>query len=321
MAYSRTFITLKQGCSDYVKDVRGCVGRAIVEIRNGRGRLLLQAQGLKSDNDYRVCVLSKDDSVEVDRPLYVNNSGRGEVKWEFKPDGVLSDIRALAVLVKDKAPLIGFVKDEYNWQQCLMAKPENHKQPETIMAIKPEIIEVKEPEEIVSAVVEDKVENIEKEQPVTEIEEELQNSIAENATEEINQKDKEKIVQLVNEFSDSIDEIQAIAVSANTDYIFSRNEVKPFGDDNIKWVKVNIREICAVKDLWKYCNNPFVIKGCREYKHLLLGRDGKNYWMGVPCKYDPSYKLEAQIQGFKECKPMNGGELKAGESCYCLLKC
>ena len=85
----------------------------------------------------------------------------------------------------------------------------------------------------------------------------------------INQEDKEKIVQLVNEFSDSIDEIQAITVSANTDYIFSRNEVKPFGDDNIKWVKVNIREICAVKDLWKYCNNPFVIKGCREYKHLL----------------------------------------------------
>ena len=281
MAYSRTFITLKQGCNDYVKDIRGCVGRAIVEIRNGRGRLLLQAQGLKSDNDYRVCVLSKDDSVEVDRPLYVNNSGRGEVKWEFKPDGVLSDIRALAVLVKDKAPLIGFVKEEYNWQQCLMAKPESHKQPETIMAIKPEIIDV----------------------------------------EEINQEDKEKIVQLVNEFSDSIDEIQAITVSANTDYIFSRNEVKPFGDDNIKWVKVNIREICAVKDLWKYCNNPFVIKGCREYKHLLLGKDDKNYWMGVPCKYDPSYKLEAQIQGFKECKPMNGGELKAGESCYCLLKC
>jgi hypothetical protein len=149
----------------------------------------------------------------------------------------------------------------------------------------------------------------------------VQNSITENITEEINQEDKEKIVQLVNEFSDSIDEIQAITVSANTDYIFSRNEVKPFGDDNIKWVKVNIREICAVKDLWKYCNNPFVIKGCREYKHLLLGKDDKNYWMGVPCKYDPSYKLEAQIQGFKECKPMNGGELKAGESCYCLLKC
>lgn len=39
-----------------------------------------------------------------------------------------------------------------------MAKPENHKQPETIMAIKPEIIEVKEPEKIVSTVVEDKVE-------------------------------------------------------------------------------------------------------------------------------------------------------------------
>ena len=66
----------------------------------------MQAQGLKSDNDYRVCVLSKDDSVEVDRPLYVNNSGRGEVKWEFKPDGVLSDIRALLFLLKIKHLLL-----------------------------------------------------------------------------------------------------------------------------------------------------------------------------------------------------------------------
>lgn len=106
MAYSRTFITLKQGCNDYVKDIRGCVGRAIVEIRNGRGRLLLQAQGLKSDNDYRVCVLSKDDSVEVDRPLYVNNSGRGEVKWEFKPVVYFQTSEPLLFLLKIKHLLL-----------------------------------------------------------------------------------------------------------------------------------------------------------------------------------------------------------------------
>lgn len=89
------------------------------------------------------------------------------------------------------------------------------------MAIKPEIIEVEEPEEIVSQVVEDKAEDAESQQPSADVEEEVQNSITENVTEEINQEDKEKIVQLVNEFSDSIDEIQAITVSANTDYIFS----------------------------------------------------------------------------------------------------
>lgn len=320
MAYSRTFVTLKQGCNDYVKDVRGCVGRAIVEIRNGRGRLLLQAQGLKNNNDYRVCVLSQNDSVEVDRPLYINNSGRGEVKWEFKPEGMLSDIRAVAVLVKDKAPLIGFVKDEYNWQKCLMAKQERVKQSETIMAVKPQVAEAEKRDEIVSLFTGDRLEDTENQQSDTNIEE-VQSSITENVAEEINQDDKEKIVQLVNEFSDSIDEIQAITVSANTDYIFSRNEISPFGNDNIKWVKVNIREICVVRDLWKYCNNPFVIKGCREYKHLLLGRESKNYWMGVPCKYDPSYKLEAQLQGFKECKTINGEELKTGVFCYCLLKC
>lgn len=304
MAYSRIFVTLKQGCRDYAKDIRGCVGRAIVEIRNGRGRLILQAQGLKNENDYRVCVLGKTDSVEVDRPLYVNNSGRGEIKWEFKPEGVLSDIRALAVLVKDKAPLVGFVKEEYNWQQCLMTKAQEVQPSETIMTVKPDIIEVPVSKENDSVSI-----NISKEDNKAQ------------ANEVITGEQKEQLVNLVNEFSNSIDEIQAIAVSANTDYIFSHNSVKPFGEDNIKWVKANIKEICAVKDLWKYCNNPFVIKGCREYKHLLLGRDEKNYWMGVPCKYDPNYNLEAQLQGFKEFKPMNGNQLKTGENCYCLLKC
>ena len=33
MAVFKNFYYIKQGCSDYVKDVRGCVGRAIVEIR------------------------------------------------------------------------------------------------------------------------------------------------------------------------------------------------------------------------------------------------------------------------------------------------
>lgn len=59
------------------------------------------------------------------------------------------------------------------------------------MAIKPEIIEVEEPEEIVSQVVEDKVEDTEIQQPSADVEK-VQNSITENVTEEINQEDKEK---------------------------------------------------------------------------------------------------------------------------------
>lgn len=127
MSYSRIFVALKQGCQDYARDTRGSVGRCVIELRNGAGRLILQVQGLRSDCDYRVCVLTNNSYAEVTKPLYVDASGKGEVKWEFLPKNIninVGEIKAVAVLVKDKAPLIGFVEGEYNWQHCLMAKSE-----------------------------------------------------------------------------------------------------------------------------------------------------------------------------------------------------
>lgn len=282
MSYSRVFIALKQGCQDYVKDVRGSVGRCIIELRNGSGRLILQAQGLRSDCDYRVCMLSRDSYAEVSKPLYVDGTGKGELKWEFSPKTIdieVSDIKAVAVLVKDKAPLIGFVEGEYNWQRCLMAKTAEESRVEA--ACEPE----------------------------------GKSEIAE---------DKERLICIINEIDKDIDELKEyskIGTPEGENSLFSRETLHPFGDDNICWVKANIKELCLVKALWKYINNPFVIKGCRDYKHLLLGRNGDDYWLGVPSKYDKGYKLEAMAQGFTEFKATDNKPLEQGEFCYCILKC
>lgn len=282
MSYSRVFIALKQGCQDYAKDIRGSVGRCIIELRNGSGRLILQAQGLRSDCDYRVCILSRDSYAEVSRPLYVDGSGKGEVKWEFMPNKInmdVSDIKAVAVLVKDKAPLIGFVEGEYNWQRCLMAKSDEE----------PKVQAACEKEETA---------------PKSD--------------------DKEKLICIINEIDKDIDELKEyskIGTQEGEDTLFSRECLSPFGDDGICWVKANIKEICLVKPLWKYINNPFVIKGCKDYKHLLLGRDANNYWLGVPSRYDKDYKLEAMAQGFSQFKTEDNMPLKQGEMCYCILKC
>ncbi len=282
MSYSRVFIALKQGCQDYAKDIRGSVGRCIIELRNGAGRLILQAQGLRSDCDYRVCILSRDSYAEVSKPLYVDGTGKGEVKWEFSPGKInidVSDIKAVAVLVKDKAPLIGFVEGEYNWQRCLMAK----------------------------ATEETKVE------AACEFEEKVENAA-----------DKEKLICIINEIDKDIDELKEyskIGTSEGENSLFSRENQHPFGDDNICWIRASIKELCLVKALWKYINNPFVIKGCRDYKHLLLGRNDNDYWLGVPSKYDRDYKLEAMAQGFTEFKAVDNKPLEQGEFCYCILKC
>lgn len=266
MAYSRLFITLNQYCSDYTKDVRGSVGRCIIENRNGFSRFVLQVQGLKSECEYRVIVLSEDKYVNISDRLYVDGSGKGEIRCNYNQNEIsLNDIRAVAVLVKDKAPLIGFTKGEYNWQKCLMAK------------------EVKAAEVDTS---------------------------------------KATVISIIEEIDDNIQEIKnIISTQSNEDYIFNKEHIFPFGNDNITWVKGSIKELSIIRNLWKYANNPYVVQSCSEYKHILLGKDNKNYWLGIPCKYDKNYTLEAKLQGFGGYKPLNGNSLKQNEFCYCLLKC
>lgn len=306
MAYSRVFIALKQGCQDYAKDVRGSVGRCIIELRNGAGRLLLQVQGLRCDCDYRVCIMSKDNYAEVSRPLYVDATGKGEVKWEFYPKDIgidVSDIKAVAVLVRDKAPLIGFVEGEYNWQHCLMAKDIKDTQ------VKASDTGVNKVE--VAVCKDDKKEDI-------------KDAKCDNISSENESTEKEKLIYIINEFEKDFEEINKyskIGTADGENYIFSKEAVKPFGDDNILWVNANIKELCLIKALWKYINNPFVIKGCRDYKHILLGKSDKNYYLAVPEKYDRGYKLEAMAQGFNEIKTDGNKPLKQGELCYYILIC
>ncbi|MGN1318105.1 MAG: hypothetical protein ACI4VF_03750, partial [Lachnospirales bacterium] len=193
MAYSRIFITLNQYSNEYTKDVRGCIGRCIVELRNNYGRFVLQAQGLNSSVSYRVVVLSQDKYYEIPRPLYVDGSGKGEIRCGYSQGetGInVDDIKAVAVLYNDKAPLVGYTKGEYNWQRLLMAN------------------------EVKAAKIDT---------------------------------DKATVISIIEEIDDNIQEIKSIISSNSEDYIFNREHLSPFGNDNINWVKGNIRELSVIK--------------------------------------------------------------------------
>jgi hypothetical protein len=285
MAYSRIFVALNQGCSDYAKDIRGCGGRGILDIRNGRARLLMQVQGLKSDEDYRVCLLGEESCFEVPKSLIVNSAGRGELKCELDSADDIPKVKAMAVLARDKAPLIGFVGEQYNWQRCLMAKPESKESTaDTVIAV-----EVKK-----------------------ECSETKPDKAGCTAQKDADSTDNEALKSIITGLEAAVGELSRGK---------SEESVKPFGEDGISWKKATLKELATIKPLWKYCSNPFVIQGCRQYKHILLGKSEDGFSLAVPCSYEPEYRLEAQMQGFSDFKPIEGRELKRGELCYCELKC
>jgi len=143
-----------------------------------------------------------------------------------------------------------------------------------------------------------------------------------NAEEELS---NDKIKIMVEKFKKDIDELKYYATMdekeakinnniikekinknfLDIDYIFKRNKsVTPFSNDknNIKWVRASLKELAIINNnMWKYINNPFIACNYRRYGHILIGRDeNNNFILGVPSRYNPSYKLEASIQGFKK---------------------
>lgn len=356
--YMRIFVTLQQDCGDYSLSLKQAMGRGIIEVRNGQGRLMIYGQGLKPEVMYKVCMLGEESCAKAPNIVEADKSGKCEYRWGFEPDNIagsglkIEDIRAVAILVDEKAPLIGYIKGAYDWHRCV----EKKSLAETIESVR----EQAEAEEAVLLSEEsNKDEHIKAENEIKEISDGLIEpdiEAVENAIELIestdDNKDKDKALKeeriefiqeekedepkdgfksIIFQFNKDIEELKYYAnINADTkrdiDYIFDKYiQVKPFGDDNIKWIKINLRELAIVgNDMWKYMNNPFVTYGCKKYKHLILGREMNGneeyYSLGVPCEYDPQYKLEASMQGFDGYKSCDGKKLNKGDFCYCILR-
>ncbi len=112
------------------------------------------------------------------------------------------------------------------------------------------------------------------------------------------------------------------------DYIFEHNlKMSPFEKQNkdVYWVRIDSSELVVFSGrLWVYLNNPFVAFSEKKYKHLILGRyvenEKENYILGVPSRFFSDYKLEANIQGFKQFKCCNDKVAVDGDYGYWLLK-
>lgn len=148
--YSRFFITLNQDSDRFKFDLRECMGKSVIEIRSGSGKLLVYAQGLKPRVLYKVTLVNarKNKSLGVSAGnIHIDDSGKGEFRWDFEPDNVgsskskIEEFNVVAITAEGMGelvvPLVGYIGDECQWKDNfkLFSLEENE-----------EIEEVNEPE-------------------------------------------------------------------------------------------------------------------------------------------------------------------------------
>ncbi|MDE6357423.1 MAG: hypothetical protein K2L15_02410, partial [Eubacteriales bacterium] len=127
--YSRNFIPLKQDNTSYNLDFKPAIGRCLIEIKDGKGKVSVYAQGIKPNNEYNVELMCfqkgalKNANIGI---LSVDEMGKGEIKADFDPENVLNtgnkieDFNIVALIVNglDKvvSSLVGYVGNEVNWK-------------------------------------------------------------------------------------------------------------------------------------------------------------------------------------------------------------
>lgn len=97
------------------------------------------------------------------------------------------------------------------------------------------------------------------------------------------------------------------------------DQIHPYGDERI-YVKLEPKDFLILSSKYQHLvNNSFLLHGFYNYRHVILGKEGETYYLGVPGVFYEREKMVALMFGFEafECA---GGEPKAGEFGYYLRK-
>lgn len=132
--YSRNFVPLKQDDESYNLDFRPSLGRCVIEIKDGNGKINLYTQGLKTNTDYHLELigLNGDDIKTASLGSFnVDEYGKGDFIKKFNPDDLdnnnskIEDFNIISVMIKKgnniNSALVGYVGNEVDWQNKYMA--------------------------------------------------------------------------------------------------------------------------------------------------------------------------------------------------------
>lgn len=133
--YSRNFVPLKQDSNKYNLDFRPSLGRCVIEIKDGKGKINIYAQGIKPKTTYHLELVGfeKGNIKNVCLGNFsVDNYGKGDFSTIFNPDNInntnnkIEDFSVISVMVKNEndicSALAGYIENEIDWHDQYKAQ-------------------------------------------------------------------------------------------------------------------------------------------------------------------------------------------------------
>ncbi len=317
--YSRAILNLKQ--EDSSAEPSGIFGRVVIEIKSGKGELMLYAKGIEKTSAgslYLVC--QREDRFIPLKAVLVNiNEGSAAVKWRFNPDNLsgsgfkIEEVKVIAIISeKGESLLSTFCGKPVKWRtaEVMSAElpPEASKKPVSERAAPNIRQEAKQKKEALS--------KPEKALKTASAEEPSKKEAAPAPDERVL-----KFTEAVNRFRKDLDELRYYAYMEKTendekrqteqgccldlDSLFRKRPEYVFEGCEGYFVKIKLNDLCLIDDyMYKYANNPTVRRAYRRYGHFLLGKTEDELIFCVP---DENRRLNcAEKLGFADFKETDG---------------
>lgn len=131
--YDKVYLMLRQEAAGYGLGGRAPWGSCVMELKNGKGRLTVQVQGLRplpraQYDVYALLATTKGQQTYVHcAALQIDAQGSGKMEWDFLPDDIANGYQAedlFAVLIttttqgKQIAPLAAYFGARREWRSC-----------------------------------------------------------------------------------------------------------------------------------------------------------------------------------------------------------
>ena len=317
--YEKVFLMLRQETAGYASGKRPPWGSCVMELKNGKGRLHLTAQGLKPFG-YDVYVLAGEESIFCGQLWPEKKEGRCELKWDLDPDGLgagkrVEDLHTVLIIAEGmSAPLTAYFGEKRDWKSVFTPR-KPPLQEESAEVVDEQIVpaaEKKEEEQIVLAA-EKQEEPQDTNGKIAEAQKESYHGSFQGLLAKFRQEleELEETGILTKEETEHIRSMgEAVPVEAEEknkgEIALAAEELSPFGDGEV-WKRISLEEMVLFSEVplgWK--KEFFFLLPYRKYHHLILQEQGDGIWLGVPGQFQGEDAADAHAFGFHEFRNTEG---------------
>ena len=316
--YEKVFLMLRQETAGYAIGKRPPWGSCVMELKNGKGRLHLTAQGLKPFG-YDVYVLAGEESILCGQLWPEKKEGRCELKWDFDPDKIgegkrAEELHTVLIMAEGmSAPLTAYFGEKKDWK-CVFTPRKAPLEEESAEVVDEQIVPAagKQEEQIVLAA-EKQEEALDTNGEIAEAQKESYHGSFQGLLAKFRQElgELEEMGILTKEETEHIRGMgEGIPVEAEekaAEGLMLKAEVLcPFGSGGV-WKRISLEEMVLFSEVplgWK--KEIFFLLPYRKYHHLIMQEQKDGIWLGVPGQFHGEDAADAHAFGFYEFRNTAG---------------